>query len=98
MGQVYAEQKRYDEAIAVYDEAIKGNTEDFRPVLAKAIMLREQGNNEAAQELFNQAINLAPAGFKDQIKREVSANSGSEAQASPESNSTETKVEESENN
>ncbi|NER08036.1 MAG: tetratricopeptide repeat protein [Okeania sp. SIO3C4] len=98
LGQVYAEQKRYDEAIAVYDEAIKGNAEDFRPVLAKAIMLREQGNNEAAQELFNQAIELAPAGFKDQIKREVSANSGSEAQVSPESNSTDTKVEDSENN
>ncbi|NET28197.1 tetratricopeptide repeat protein [Okeania sp. SIO1I7] len=98
LGQVYAEQKRYDEAIAVYDEAIKGNAEDFRPVLAKAIMLREQGNNEAAQELFNLAIDLAPAGFKDQIKREVSANSDSEAQGSPESNSTETQVEESENN
>lgn len=98
LGQVYADQKRYDEAIAVYDEAIKGNAEDFRPILAKAIMLREQGNNEAAQELFNQAIDLAPAGFKDQIKREVSANSDSEAQVSPESNSTETQVEESENN
>ncbi|NEQ74933.1 MAG: tetratricopeptide repeat protein [Okeania sp. SIO2C9] len=94
LGQVYAEQKRYDEAIAVYDEAIKGNAEDFRPVLAKAIMLREQGNNEAAQELFDLAIELAPAGFKDQIKQEVSANSGSEPQASPESNATETQVEE----
>ncbi|NES79042.1 MULTISPECIES: tetratricopeptide repeat protein [Okeania] len=94
LGQVYAEQKRYDEAIAVYDEAIKGNAEDFRPVLAKAIMLREQGNNEAAQELFDLAIELAPAGFKDQIKQEVSANSSSEPQASPESNATETQVEE----
>ncbi|NEP07384.1 MAG: tetratricopeptide repeat protein [Okeania sp. SIO2G4] len=94
LGQVYAEQKRYDEAIAVYDEAIKGNAEDFRPVLAKAIMLREQGNNEAAQELFDLAIELAPPGFKDQIKQEVSANSGSEPQASPESNATETQVEE----
>ena len=98
LGQVYAEQKRYDEAIAVYDEAIKGNAEDFRPVLAKAIMLREQGNNEAAQELFELAIDLAPAGFKDQIKQQVSVNSGSDAQASPESNTTETQVEESENN
>lgn len=98
LGQVYAEQKRYDEAIAVYDEAIKGNAEDFRPVLAKAIMLREQGNNEAAQELFDLAIDLAPAGFKDQIKQQVSVNSGSEPQASPESNTTETQVEESESN
>lgn len=94
LGQVYAEQKRYDEAIAVYDEAIKGNTEDFRPILAKAIMLKEQGNTEASQELFNQAIELAPAGFKDQINREASANSDSEAQVSPEGNSTETETEE----
>ncbi|OZH53381.1 Tfp pilus assembly protein PilF [Hydrocoleum sp. CS-953] len=94
LGQVYAEQKRYDEAIAVYDEAIKGNTEDFRPILAKAIMLKEQGNTEASQELFNQAIELAPAGFKDQINREASANSDSEAQVSPEANSTETKTQE----
>ena len=94
LGQVYAEQKRYDEAIAVYDEAIKGNTEDFRPILAKAIMLKEQGNTEVSQELFDRAIELAPAGFKDQINREASANSSSEVQVSPEVNSTETQTEE----
>ena len=93
LGQVYSEEKRYDEAIAVYDEAIKGNAEDFRPILAKAIILKEQGNTEASQELFNQAIELAPAGFKDQIKLEASVNSDSEAQASPEVNSTETETE-----
>ncbi|MGK7922399.1 MAG: tetratricopeptide repeat protein [Trichodesmium sp.] len=96
LGQVYAEEKRYDEAIAVYDEAIKGSAEDFRPILAKAIMLKEQGNQEASQELFNQAIELAPAGFKDQIKLEASSNPGAAGQVSPEANSTET--EESENN
>ena len=96
LGQVYAEQKSYDQAIAVYDEAIKGSTEDFRPILAKAIMLKEQGNKEASQELFNQAIELAPAGFKDQIKLEASGNAGSAGQVSPEANVTET--EESENN
>lgn len=98
LGQVYADQKRYDEAIAVYDEAIKGSAEDFRPILAKAIMLKEQGNKEASQELFNQAIELAPAGFKDQIKLEASGNADSTVQASPEANATETKTEESENN
>ena len=94
LGQVYAEQKRYDEAIAVYDEAIKGDDQDFRPILAKAIMLKEQGNTEASQELFNQAIDLAPSGFKDQINREASANSDSEAQPSPEANLTETETQE----
>lgn len=101
LGQVYADQKRYDEAIAVYDEAIKGDAGDFRPILAKAIMLKEQGNTEAAQELFTKAIELAPAGFKDQIKREASATSGasgSQEQVSPEANSTEKQVEDSEDN
>ena len=91
LGQVYAEQKRYDEAIVVYDEAIKGNAKDFRPILAKAIILKEQGDTETSQELFNQAIELAPAGFKDQIKLEASV-TDSEPQASPESNSTETET------
>ena len=94
LGQVYADQKRYDEAIAVYDEAIKLSSEDFRPILAKAIILKEQGNTETSQELFNQAIEIAPAGFKDQIKQEASVNDDSEAQASPEATSTETETEE----
>ncbi|MDJ0554440.1 MAG: tetratricopeptide repeat protein [Microcoleaceae cyanobacterium MO_207.B10] len=97
LGQVYADQKRYDEAIAVYDEAIKGNAEDFRPVFAKAIILKEQGKTELAQELFTKAIEIAPAGFKDQIKREASISSDtpdtsnspeSEEKVSPEANST----------
>ncbi|NEQ37645.1 MAG: tetratricopeptide repeat protein [Okeania sp. SIO3I5] len=92
LGQVYAEQKRYDEAIVVYDEAIKGNAKDFRPILAKAIILKEQGNTEASQELFNRATELAPAGFKDQIKLEASINSDSETETSPEENSTETET------
>lgn len=94
LGQVYAQQKRYDEAIAVYDETIKLSSKDFRPILAKAIILKEQGNTETSQELFNQAIEIAPAGFKDQIKLEASVNYDSEAQASPNLNSTETKAEE----
>lgn len=68
LGQVYAEQQRYQEAIAVYDEAIKNSESDFRPVLAKAIILRQQGNPEDAELLFAEAIDLAPAGFRDQIK------------------------------
>lgn len=69
LGQVYADQKRYDEAIAIYDEAIRNNQEDFRPVLAKAIVLKEQGNPEVAEPLFGKASDLAPAPFKDQIQQ-----------------------------
>ncbi|MDB9510270.1 tetratricopeptide repeat protein [Kamptonema animale CS-326] len=69
LGQVYAEQKRFDEAIVIYDEGIKADAKDFRPVLAKAIVLREQGKTEDAEGLFNKATELAPANFKDQIKQ-----------------------------
>lgn len=69
LGQVYAEQERYDEAIAIYDEAIRSNEEDFRPVLAKAIVLKDQGNVEEAEPLFAKATDLAPAAYKDQIQQ-----------------------------
>ncbi|XGV98812.1 MAG: tetratricopeptide repeat protein [Leptolyngbya sp. BL-A-14] len=73
LGQVYASQKRYDEAIAVYDEAAKGNKQDFRPVLGKALILKEQGKTEAAKPLFTSAAELAPAQYKDQINKLASA-------------------------
>lgn len=69
LGRVYAEQKRFDEALAIYDEAAKANKEDFRPVLAKAIVLRAQGKPEEAKALFMTAANLAPAQVKDQINQ-----------------------------
>lgn len=68
LGQVYAQQQRYEEAIAVYDEAIKNSESDFRPVLAKAMIVKQQGNPEDADLLFAEAIDLAPANFKDQIQ------------------------------
>lgn len=94
LGQVYAEQKRYDEAIAVYDEAMKNDAKDFRPIFAKAIILKEQGNTESAQELFTKAIEMAPAGFRDQIKREASVTAEDQEQVSPETNSTQTEASE----
>ncbi|MEB3281546.1 MAG: tetratricopeptide repeat protein [Lyngbya sp.] len=69
LGQVYAQQKRYDEAIAIYDEAIRNNQEDFRPVLAKALVLKDQGNLEEAEPLFAKASDMAPAPYKDQIQQ-----------------------------
>ena len=73
LGRIYAEQKRYGEAITVYDKAIKTNLDDFRPLLAKAIVLQQQGKNEQAQPLFSTAASLAPAQYKDQIKQLASA-------------------------
>ena len=74
LGQVYAEQTRYDEAIAIYDEAIKSSKQDFRPVLAKAIVLKAQGKTEEAKPLFTSATDLAPAQYKDQIKQLAAGN------------------------
>jgi len=69
LGQVYAEQKRYGEAIALYDQVSGANKQDFRPFLGKALLMRQQGKNEAAQPLFQEATSLAPPQYKDQIKQ-----------------------------
>jgi len=69
LGQVYATQQRYDEAIAVYDQAIKANNQDFRPVLAKASILNQQGKTEQAKALFKNAAALAPTQYKEEINR-----------------------------
>ncbi|MGB3401668.1 MAG: tetratricopeptide repeat protein [Microcoleaceae cyanobacterium] len=71
LGQVYARQERYDEAIAIYDEAINTDETDFRPVLAKAIILKEQGQEEEAEQFFATAVELAPPSYKDQIQRQA---------------------------
>ncbi|MGK7878445.1 MAG: tetratricopeptide repeat protein [Xenococcaceae cyanobacterium] len=68
LGQIYVSQKRYGEAIAVYDQAFETDKQDFRPVLAKALVLQEQGKDAEAKPLFDTAISLAPARYKDQIK------------------------------
>lgn len=67
LGQVYANQKQYDRAIALYDDLATSDNKDFRPILAKAVILQEQGRNAQAKPLFDQASNLAPAQYKDQI-------------------------------
>ncbi|MEG3926467.1 tetratricopeptide repeat protein [Microcoleus sp. D3_18a_C4] len=69
LGQVYAVQKRYEEAIAIYDESAKANPKDFRPTLGKAIVLKEQGKTDEAKTLFDRASELAPPNYKDQINQ-----------------------------
>nr|WP_242027213.1 tetratricopeptide repeat protein [Leptolyngbya sp. FACHB-17] len=69
LGKVFASQKRYDDALATFDEAAKTNANDFQPVLYKALVLKEQGKNDEAKPLFDKAASLAPAQFKDQITR-----------------------------
>lgn len=69
LARVYAEQKRYGEAIAIYDEVIKGDDQDYRPLLGKAIILQTQGKKAEAEPLFASATALAPDQYKDQIKQ-----------------------------
>jgi len=69
LGQVYAEDGNSDKALSIYDEAIAGNSNDFRPILAKAIILQDQGQDTEAQTLFATAAALAPDQYKDQISQ-----------------------------
>ncbi|MBE9076654.1 tetratricopeptide repeat protein [Romeria aff. gracilis LEGE 07310] len=80
LGQVYVEQERFQDAIAIYDEAIaaaaaQGEVQpDFRPTLAKALVLQRLGRMEEAQPLFDNALTMAPAEFKDSIEQLMSGN------------------------
>lgn len=83
LGRVYASQDRYDEAIAVYDQAIQDDRADFRPVLGKALVLKTQGKTDQAKPLFENASSLAPAEYRDQIQQLANATNSLEVQPSP---------------
>ena len=68
LGEIYSEQERYDDALVIYEQAIKGDQDDFRPLLAKGMLLREQGQETSAQTLFKEAILKAPVQYKEQLK------------------------------
>ncbi|NEP45390.1 MAG: tetratricopeptide repeat protein [Okeania sp. SIO2H7] len=84
LGSVFAKQQRYEEAIAVYEEAMKASADDFRPIYAKAVILQEQGKAEEAQGLFAKALELAPPNVKDRIKQQAGFSSTPEVPAPPE--------------
>ncbi|MEH2178431.1 tetratricopeptide repeat protein [Nostoc sp.] len=73
LGSVHASQKRYAQASSVYDQAIKKDPKDFRPVVAKAMLLKQQGKDADAKALFDSAVALAPAQYKDGIKKAATA-------------------------
>ena len=83
LGAVYAEQQRYADAIGIYDKAIKSSRDDFRPVLAKAIVLQKQGKNNEAKQLFDAAAQISPSQYRDQIKELASASPSPQVEASP---------------
>lgn len=71
LGELYANQARYGEAIALYDELAQVDQTDFRPILAKALVLEKKGDLVAAQPVLQKAYIAAPAQYKDQIGKEM---------------------------
>ncbi|MEM9244918.1 MAG: tetratricopeptide repeat protein [Cyanobacteria bacterium P01_F01_bin.153] len=76
LGQIYAQLRRFDDAIATYDKAVELDPQNFRPILAKAIVLKADGKEDQAQQLFATATSLAPDQFKDSIQRLATADPG----------------------
>ncbi len=71
LGELYATRERYGEAIALYEELANADPDDFRPILAKALVLEKQGDLNAAQPLLEKAYVAAPADYKDRIGEEM---------------------------
>jgi tetratricopeptide (TPR) repeat protein len=69
LGDVYLNQKRYDEAMEVFDKLAKKEAKDFRPLVGKAQVERALGNETKALSLFAEASKLAPPQFKDNINK-----------------------------
>jgi tetratricopeptide (TPR) repeat protein len=69
LAQVYVEDNQTEQAITLYDELTATAPDDFRPILAKALVLQEAGQAEEAKSLFAQATAMAPSQFKDQIEQ-----------------------------
>ncbi|MBW4613825.1 MAG: tetratricopeptide repeat protein [Desmonostoc vinosum HA7617-LM4] len=83
LGNVYAFQKRYTQAFSAYDQAINKDPKDFRPVLAKAMLLKNQGKVTEAKPLFDTALALAPAQYKDGISKVAAASPAPSPEITP---------------
>ncbi len=69
LGEIYTEEEKYSDAIAIYDRVAASHEADFRPILAKALLLQKQGDTAGAEPLLETAYELAPPEYKDQIKQ-----------------------------
>ncbi|BAZ12306.1 TPR repeat-containing protein [Calothrix sp. NIES-4071] len=83
MGNIHASQKRYGKAFEIYEQAIKSDSKDFRPIWAKALVLKEQGKIDEAKPLFAKAAALAPAQYKDEINKTATQTPAPTATATP---------------
>ncbi len=73
LGQVYAADHQDQAAINTFDEAIKAQPEDFRPLFMKAQVLALEHKTDEARALYAAALALAPAQYKDQIQAALAA-------------------------
>jgi tetratricopeptide (TPR) repeat protein len=68
LGDVYLSQKRSADAMALYERLQKENPNDFRPVLAKGIVLSNEGKNAEALTQLKAADAMAPVQVKEKIQ------------------------------
>ncbi|MCG9889947.1 MAG: tetratricopeptide repeat protein [Thermosynechococcaceae cyanobacterium MS004] len=73
LGDVYLSQRRDAEAIALYDRLQKENPNDFRPVLSKGIVLKNQGKTTEAVTLLKAADAIAPVQMKAKIQELIAS-------------------------
>ncbi len=84
LGEVYANQKRYDDAIATYDRAISANQKDVRPLLAKGSVLAVQKRYDDAIALYDRAITVDSKDFRPVLaKASVLREQGKDDRAKP---------------
>ncbi|KAK3124774.1 hypothetical protein QOZ80_7BG0592530 [Eleusine coracana subsp. coracana] len=69
LGKAYSDWGRISDAVSVYDELINEHPEDFRPYLAKGIILKENGKTGEAERMFIQAKFFAPEAAKALVDR-----------------------------
>jgi tetratricopeptide (TPR) repeat protein len=81
--QVYLTQQRNADALGIYDALMELNKDDFRPILAKALVFKQMGNVTEAQSLMIAAVGIAPAEYKDQIKQLAQATQPRKNSAAP---------------
>jgi tetratricopeptide (TPR) repeat protein len=68
LGDVYLSQRRSADAMALYERLQKENPNDFRPVLAKGIVLSNEGKNTEALTQLKAADAMAPVQVKEKIQ------------------------------
>ncbi len=69
LGDIYLSQQRTSEAMALYERLQKENPNDFRPLAAKGLVMRNQGKPSEAIALFQSAQALAPVQVKEKIQQ-----------------------------